>query len=128
MNLCANIIKKIRTLPDYVAPPEEENNKQLSPFDTGKPTVLSAKKNVLPEVSKRIQTSGISGYKKIEQLNKSKIKAPSSALVNATKVNSQSKKVRLLDRKRTSTEGVELTGVYISLRLSFKVAVKLRSV
>ena len=107
MNLCANIIKKIRTLPDYVSPPEEQS-KQLSPFDTGKPTVLSAKKKVLPEATKRIQTSGISGYKKIEQPNKSKIKAPSSALVNATKAN---KKIRLLDRKRTSAEGVELTGV-----------------
>ena len=111
MNLCANIIKKIRTLPDYVALPEDKNNKQLSPFDTGKPTVLSAKKNVLPEVSKRIQASGISGYKKLEQTNKSKIKAPSSALINATKVNSQPKKIRLLDRQRASTEGVELTGV-----------------
>ena len=69
--------------------------------------MLSAKKKVLPEATKRIQTSGISGYKKIEQPNKSKIKAPSSALVNATKAN----KIRLLDRKRTSAEGVELTGV-----------------
>lgn len=94
LNLCANIIKRIRSIPDFVPTMESSVN----PLMTAATTV---------QVVNRINSSSLQGYKKINTEKKAikrAIKPPSSTLVNAASVVATS----LATKRRLSAEVVEL--------------------
>ncbi|XP_066933708.1 RNA exonuclease 1 homolog isoform X2 [Clytia hemisphaerica] len=77
LNLCANIIKKIRAMPNYNR--VDENAPSLNPLIAGQPTVQGVN---------RLKESGIKGYKKVSSQNslgRTSVKPVSSGLVNATR-------------------------------------------
>ncbi|XP_065680435.1 RNA exonuclease 1 homolog isoform X2 [Hydra vulgaris] len=91
LNLCANIVKKIRSLPAYV-PPDTEENLNTSKTETN-----------------RLMTSSITGYQKLNQkiytaLPKKIIKPVSPALVIA----GSTAKVTDISQRRLSSEPIEL--------------------
>lgn len=105
MNLCANIIKKIRGMPAYERATEPTNvpQQQPNPMKTGEPTVKSLN---------RIKSGGISGYQKVSgQMNgsmKNAIKPVSSGLINAASLNGRS--TQKMGMQRRLSEPLELTG------------------
>lgn len=98
MNLCANIIKKIRTMPDYVH--EEANATALNPMVSGTPTVQGIS---------RLKSSSTSGYKKVSSqsgLTRTTVKPVSSSLL----ASASSKPVgNTIKERRSSIEPIQLT-------------------
>ena len=109
MNLCANIIKKIRSMPDFVA---EESLPEASPMSTAETTIKTVN---------RIKSASIAGYQKMVPKktvvisSKKNIKAPSMALVQA--VASTDRKPQVTARRRSSSEPLELTGLLLLLNM-----------
>jgi len=107
LNLCASIIKKIRGMSNY------EKQDELSPFDSGQPTVLSTKLHDQTNLAvKRLQSSTIAGYQKVRTVPKKAIKPVSSNLANAkslvSKKNSTSSSNSATNQRKVSTESLQL--------------------